>query len=126
MLIVLTLPLNIMTLGLFTFVINGIVLLLAGSIMGSGLVIRGFWSAFWGALVLSVVSWILNSILDPTKKTTFTFRVGRTPPGRGPSGPARPGPGEPRRGGRPQVGRPRPEEDEEIIDLNQDDKGKWS
>ncbi len=125
-LIILTLPLNVMTLGLFTFVINGIVLLLAGSIMGSGLVVQGFWSAFWGAIVLSLVSGILNSILDPNKKASFTFRAGRTGPGQRPGGPGQPGPGVPPRQGRPQVRRPRRDDEEEIIDLNQDDKGKWS
>ncbi len=121
-LIILTLPLNIMTLGLFTFVINGLVLLLASSIMGAGFVVQGFWSAFWGAVILSIVSWIINSFLEPGRKTTFAFWAGRT--GAGSRG--RPGPGGPHRPGRTQVGRPGSGDNEEIIDLNQDDKGKWS
>ena len=123
-LIILTLPLNIMTLGLFTFVINGLVLLLAGSIMGPGFVVQGFWSAFWGALVLSIVSWVLNSLLDPDKKNvSFTFWAGRSGSGGRPPGGVRPG--QPHRPNRPQVKRPRADE-EEIIDLDQDDQGKWS
>ncbi len=118
-LIILTLPLNIMTLGLFTFVINGLVLLLAGSIMGSGLIVEGFWSAFWGALLLTIVSGVLNSILDPAKKTTFTFWAGRTPPGDHK-------PGRPHRPPQPRVRTRENGEDEEIIDLNRDEKGKWS
>lgn len=121
-LIILTLPLNIMTLGLFTFVINGLVLFLAGSIMGSGFVVQGFWSAFWGALILSIVSWVMNSVLDPNKKSTFTFWAGRTPPGN-----RRPGaPHHPPRPSQPKMKEPQNKDNEEIIDLDQDDKGKWS
>ena len=61
-LIVLTLPLNILTLGLFTFVINAIILGITSSLL-SGFVIMGFWSALGGAIVVSVVSIILNSLL---------------------------------------------------------------
>ncbi len=61
-LIVLTLPINILTLGLFTLVINGIVLYLTAAIV-SGFEIRTFWTAVLGALILSVVSMILNAIL---------------------------------------------------------------
>ncbi len=61
-LIVLTLPLNILTLGLFTFVINAIILGITSSLL-SGFVILGFWSALGGAIVVSVVSIILNSLL---------------------------------------------------------------
>ena len=57
--LILTLPINILTLGLFTFVINGLMLWLASTIV-KGFDIAGFWAAFWGALALSVVSWLVN------------------------------------------------------------------
>jgi putative membrane protein len=60
--IILTLPINIMTLGLFTFVINGILLMMVGGVV-SGFTVTGFWPAFWGALTLSVISWLLNMLI---------------------------------------------------------------
>ena len=61
-LIVFTLPLNILTLGLFTFVINAIILGLTSSLL-EGFIINGFWPALGGAIVVSIVSVILNSVL---------------------------------------------------------------
>lgn len=60
--LVLTLPLNVMTLGLLTFVINGFMLKLTSLVVG-GFEVGGFWSAVLGALVLSVVSTILNWLI---------------------------------------------------------------
>lgn len=60
-LIFLTLPLNILTLGLFTFVVNAIVLWLA-SLIVSGLIIDSALSGILAAIVLSVVSTILSSL----------------------------------------------------------------
>lgn len=62
-LILLTLPVNILTLGLFTLVINALLFWLAATIV-KGFVVDGFWPAFWGALAMSLVSWILNSIFN--------------------------------------------------------------
>jgi len=56
-------PLLILTLGLFTFIINAVILLLTSSLSGSlgiGFHVDGFWSAFLGALVVSVVSILLS------------------------------------------------------------------
>jgi putative membrane protein len=61
-LVILTLPIQIVTLGLFTLVINGVLFYWVGH-MGIGLIVDGFWPAFWGAIVLAVVSWILSSLL---------------------------------------------------------------
>jgi putative membrane protein len=58
-LLVLTLPINLLTLGLFTFVVNAVMLELTAAIV-SGFVVAGFGSALLGALVLSVVSFALN------------------------------------------------------------------
>jgi putative membrane protein len=61
-LIVLTLPLNILTLGLFTFVINGLLFWFVASFV-KGFYVAGFWPAFWGALVYSIVSWALSALI---------------------------------------------------------------
>jgi putative membrane protein len=63
----LTCPLLILTLGLFTFVINAVILLLTSALsekLGIGFSVSGFWAAFLGALVVSIVS-ILLSLLIP-------------------------------------------------------------
>jgi putative membrane protein len=62
----LSLPLYIITLGLFTFVVNALMLLLTSWIAGKLGVpfdVDGFWDAVLGALVISVVSWLLNVLL---------------------------------------------------------------
>jgi putative membrane protein len=61
----LTCPLIILTLGLFTLIINGLMLLLSSWIAGQfdvGFKVAGFWPAFWGALVISIVSFVLSLI----------------------------------------------------------------
>lgn len=63
----LTCPLIILTLGLFTLVINALMLLLTswiGTVIGYGFYIDGFWPAFWGGLVVSVVSVVLNLVIQ--------------------------------------------------------------
>ncbi len=54
------LPLLILTLGLFLMVINAMLLLLTAKLV-DGFDIEGFWSAFWGALVISIVTLIANT-----------------------------------------------------------------
>jgi putative membrane protein len=62
LLVLLTLPLNVLTLGLFTLVINALMLLLTAAVV-PGLVVRDFWSALVGAIVLSVVSFVLSHLV---------------------------------------------------------------
>jgi putative membrane protein len=62
LLLLLTLPLTLLTLGLFIFVVNAICLALAAWLV-PGFSIDGFGTAFIGALVISIVSWILNAIV---------------------------------------------------------------
>ncbi len=62
-LIILTLPVNILTLGLFTLVINALMFWLASSIV-KGFNVNGFLPAFFGALVVSIISWMLNGIFN--------------------------------------------------------------
>jgi putative membrane protein len=58
-LILLTLPVNILTLGLFTFVINALMLMIVSAVI-PGFDIRGFWTAVLGALIISAASGLLN------------------------------------------------------------------
>ncbi|MBU5637099.1 phage holin family protein [Geomonas sp. Red69] len=60
-LMLLTLPLNILTLGLLTFVINALVIMLTSALV-SGFSVAGFWWALLFSLVLSVVNFLLNAI----------------------------------------------------------------
>ena len=59
----LALPVTLATLGLFQFVIDALLLLLIGHIV-PGLTIDGFWPAFFGAIILGMVSTILEWLLD--------------------------------------------------------------
>ncbi|MFB3926407.1 MAG: phage holin family protein [Syntrophales bacterium] len=61
-LLILTLPINILTLGLFTFIINALMLKMASSVI-PGFDVTGFWPAVFGSLIISIVSWILNSLI---------------------------------------------------------------
>jgi len=61
--ILFTLPVNILTLGLFTFVINAFMLWFVSSFV-KGFDVAGFWPAFWGALIFWLVTWFSSSLLD--------------------------------------------------------------
>jgi len=62
-LILLTLPINILSLGLFTFIINALMLKMVSGII-PGFEVHGFWTAILGSLVISVISWLLNSFIS--------------------------------------------------------------
>ncbi|HEV7855374.1 MAG TPA: phage holin family protein [Herminiimonas sp.] len=61
-LVLLTLPVTVLTLGLFILVINALLFWLAAQLVG-GFQVAGFWSAFGGAILYSIISWILSSLL---------------------------------------------------------------
>jgi putative membrane protein len=61
LLLLLSLPLVLITLGLFTLVINALLLMLVGQLV-IGFHVEGFWTAFWGGLVISVISILLNTL----------------------------------------------------------------
>ena len=66
-----TLPLLIVTLGLFTFVLNALMLWLTGAIsdsLGLGFHVEGFGAAFLGALVVSVVSFLLSFFVSSNRR----------------------------------------------------------
>lgn len=74
--LVLTLPINVLTLGLFTLVINAGMLKLVSAIV-PGLFIEGFRAAFFGALIISLTSWILNVFVTGEGKVIFIKKIGK-------------------------------------------------
>ena len=66
-LVLLTLPVTLLTLGLFIFVINAALFQMA-SLLIEGFVVGSFWSALLGSIVYSVISWVLSSLLLPRKE----------------------------------------------------------
>ena len=70
-LFILTLPINLLTFGLFTFVINALLLKMASGVI-SGFQVHGFWSALFGALVISVVNWLLTSFINEQGRVEYT------------------------------------------------------
>ena len=88
MLMLFTLPLMVLTLGLFTFVINGVLLYFVGWLLQPGFEVRSFGAAFWGALIITIISFVLNTL---TGTNTARIKVNRRPP---------PGPGD---GGGPVI-----------------------
>lgn len=82
LLTILTCPLIVLTLGLFTLVINALMLLVTGWLSESwnlGFTVSGFWAAFFGGLVVGLVSMILSLGLAPTE-SRVARRESRNPP----------------------------------------------
>jgi putative membrane protein len=65
-LLLFTLPINVLTLGLFTLVINAALFSLASWLV-NGFTVSGFWNAFFGALVFSITSGLLNFLFNPDR-----------------------------------------------------------
>jgi putative membrane protein len=61
-LVILTLPVTILTLGLFIFVINGLLFWLVGSFI-QGFVVADFWAGVLGAILYSIISWALSALI---------------------------------------------------------------
>jgi putative membrane protein len=67
---ILSLPLRILTLGLFSLVINALMLWLTAWISSQfeyGITVSGFWSAFWGAIIIAIVNFLLSAFV-PNKR----------------------------------------------------------
>jgi len=82
LLTVLTCPLIVLTLGLFTLVINALMLLVTGWLSDGwnlGFTVTGFWPAFWGGLVVGLVSMLLAMVLPG--KATRPYGADHLPPG---------------------------------------------
>jgi putative membrane protein len=71
-LILLTLPLTVVTLGFFILIINALMFEFAGAIV-SGLQVTSFWSAFFASIIVSIVSWILNSAVAGPNEGEVVF-----------------------------------------------------
>ena len=61
-LVLLTLPVTIVTLGLFIFVLNGLLFWMVGTWL-QGFTVAGFWAGVFGAILFSLVSWALSALL---------------------------------------------------------------
>lgn len=81
----LALPLLVFTLGLFMFVINALLLYFVGFLLSPYFSVDTFWSAFWGALIISVVAVVLNS-LTGSGNSRVEIRRRRPPRDSGPGG----------------------------------------
>jgi|SRR6185295_295403 len=62
LLVLLTLPVTLLTLGLFIFVINGLLFWAVGS-MVPGFTVAGFWAGVFGAIIFSLLSWLLSALV---------------------------------------------------------------
>jgi putative membrane protein len=65
-LVVLTLPVTLLTLGLFIFIINGLMFWVVAQLV-NGFHVGGFWSAVGGALFYSIISWAISTLLLKNK-----------------------------------------------------------
>jgi len=77
-LVILALPLLLVTLGIFLLVINALVLYFVGFLLRPHFYVNDFWSAFWGALVISLVSLVLNSLTGTGNTRVKVVRRGKT------------------------------------------------
>jgi putative membrane protein len=59
-----TLPLTLLTLGVFWWVVNAVMLMLASKLLSPGFVVSGFFAAFLGAIVLSLVNMVLRKLAE--------------------------------------------------------------
>jgi putative membrane protein len=71
--VLLTLPITLLTLGLFLLVLNAFCLWLT-SVVVDGFTVQGFWAAFLGALMVSLVSWILTAFVSDAGRITYYRR----------------------------------------------------
>lgn len=78
--LLLTLPINILSLGLFTFIINALMLKMASGLI-PGFNVYGFWTAIFGSLLISLFSWLLNSFVGE-QGTFASINVKRQPDAR--------------------------------------------
>jgi putative membrane protein len=72
-LLLLSLPFIMVTLGLFILVVNGLLFWLVGSGIVPGFRVDGFWSAFFGALIVSIVSWALSAFFRGSDGQVYTI-----------------------------------------------------
>ncbi len=72
LLLLVTLPLTVVTLGFFVFIVNAVVLK-AAAFLVPGFDVVGFWTALFGAVVLSFLNMLLNSVLSDRSRSEFIY-----------------------------------------------------
>ena len=72
-LLLITLPITVLSLGFFMLVINAAVLLITSNLV-KGFVIHGFWPAFWGALLISAINFVLGGLFS---SFFFSIKTGK-------------------------------------------------
>ncbi|MGH6799199.1 MAG: phage holin family protein [Roseiarcus sp.] len=77
--VILTLPITLLTLGLFLLVINALMILLVAWFL-PGFLVAGFWSAVGAAIVVSLTSWVMSGWIGPRGR--IEVMTARQPPGR--------------------------------------------
>jgi len=92
LLMLFSLPFIVLTFGLGIWLINAVLFMLVGELVG-GFYVDSFWNAFWGALVVSVTGGLANLFFAPKERRRVNIHVSRGPgggpnrgPGQGPSG----------------------------------------
>jgi putative membrane protein len=76
----LSIPLYVLTLGLFYFVVNALMLWLTSwvaDVADIGFRVRGFWTAIFGAIVISIVCWVMGMVLPADEKSSRRRTVSR-------------------------------------------------
>ncbi len=69
-LIILTLPINVLSFGLFTFIINALLLKMVSGVI-PGFDVQGFWTAVWGSLIITLVNWLLHAFINDRGRVEF-------------------------------------------------------
>ena len=77
--VILTLPITLLTLGLFLLVINALMIMLVAWFL-PGFLVAGFWSAVFAAIVVSLTSWVMSGWIGPRGR--IEVMTVRSPPGR--------------------------------------------
>ena len=75
LIVLLTLPVTVLTLGLFIFVINGLLFWFVASFV-KGFSVAGFWSAFFGAIVYALISWAASTLVFGRPRIVVVQRDG--------------------------------------------------
>jgi putative membrane protein len=72
--LLLTLPLNVISLGVLTFFVNGLLFYSVSKVV-KGFYVSDFWSAFWGAMAFSLASFLLNFLISPQGRINVRYQA---------------------------------------------------
>jgi putative membrane protein len=79
--LLLTLPFNVISLGVLTFFINGLLFYSVSKVV-KGFYVSDFWSAFWGAMAFSLTSFLFNLLINPRNKISVRYQTSSRSPTR--------------------------------------------